>query len=315
MASKKTKKMVRRTGNKDLKSNIQLTILALPAIILIFLFKYVPMPGIVMAFKKYNYRDGIWGSPWNGFENFKFLLATSTAMDALRNTILYNLVFIVLGLVIGIGLAVLLNEIRSRKALKAYQTLIFIPYYLSWTIVTYLLFAFLSNGSGLLGNIVEALGFQRPKFYNEAKYWPFILTFMHFWKSFGYSTLLYYACILGIDSSYYEAASLDGASRWQQTLHITIPCLSPIILINLINSIGNIFNSDFGLFWMLPMESSLLKSVTSTLDTYVYSALKSGTNLGMASAAGLFKSAAGLVLVLLANWFIRKKFGKDKAMF
>lgn len=315
MANKKTKKMVRKVGGKDLKSNIQLTILALPAIILIFLFKYVPMPGIVMAFKKYNYRDGIWGSPWNGLQNFKFLLATNTALDALRNTILYNLVFIVLGLVTGIGLAVLLNEIRSRKALKAYQTLIFIPYYLSWTIITYLLFAFLSNGNGLLGSIVERLGFDRPKFYDEPTYWPFILTFMNFWKNFGYSTLLYYACILGIDTSYYEAAALDGASRWQQTLHITVPCLSPIILINLINSIGNIFNSDFGLFWMLPMETSMLKGVTSTLDTYVYSALRGGTNLGMAAAAGLAKSCAGLVLVLLANWLIRKKFGKEKAMF
>lgn len=300
---------------KDTKKTIELTILALPAMALIFAFHYAAMPGLVLAFKNYNYRDGIWRSPFNGFENFRFIFSSDISLAALRNTVLYNFVFIILGLVTGIALAIALNNILNRGALKAYQTLIFIPYYLSWSIITYVVFGFLSGGNGILSNLSEQLTGTRIDFYGSPQYWPFIMVFLNFWKNFGYSTLLYYACILGIHQTYYEAATLDGASRWQKAWYITIPCLKPIILINLLNSLGKIFNSDFSMFWMVPMEKSMIKSATSTLDTYVYSALQGGTNLGMAAAAGLFQSCAGLVLVLLANWFIRNKFGRDKAMF
>lgn len=313
--AKNITKKKRLLYGKDTKKTIELTILALPALALIFAFHYAAMPGLVLAFKNYNFRDGIWGSPFNGLENFKFIFSSNVSVYALRNTILYNLAFIITGLVTGVGLAIALNNILNRKALKVYQTLIFIPYYLSWTIVTYIVFGLLSGAKGILPNFLEQLTGQRIDFYSTPLYWPFIMIFLHFWKGFGYNTLLYYACILGIDQSYYEAASLDGASRWQKAWYITIPFLKPIILINLLNALGRVFNSDFSLFWMVPMESSMIKNVTSTLDTYVYSALQGGTNLGMAAAAGLFQSCAGLVLVLIANWFIRKKFGRDKAMF
>ncbi len=311
----KTKPVKKLKGRKDTRSTIELTLMALPAIILLAVFNYAPMPGMVLAFKNYNFRGGIWGSPWNGFENFKVMFSTSLVIDSVRNTVLYNLAFIIVGLVTGIGLALLMNNIISRRALKVYQTCIFIPYYLSWSIVAYIVFAFLSNGYGFVNTILKSLGLERIAFYDDPKYWPFILVFMNFWKGFGYSTILYYARILGIDPTYYEAASLDGASRWQQAIHITIPCLSPIILINLINAIGRIFNSDFSMFWMLPMQRSLIKNVTSTLDTYTYSALSGGTGIGMAAAAGLFKSVVSLILILAANRFIRKTFGEDKAMF
>ncbi len=300
---------------KDTKKTLELTILAVPALILIFAFNYAAMPGLVLAFKNYNFRDGIWGSPWAGFENFKFVFSSNVSLEALRNTVLYNFVFIMVGLVAGITLAIVLNNIRARFALKTYQTLIFIPYYLSWSIVTYLLFAFISNNNGLLGSIIEMFTGERIKFYDKPEYWPFIIAFMNFWKGFGYNTLLYYACIIGIDPVYYEAAKLDGASRWQIAIKVTIPFLKPIVLITLLNSLGRVFNSDFALFWMLPRQSSLIKGVTSTLDTYVYSALQGGTTLGMAAAAGIFQSCAGVVLVLLSNWYIRRKFGRESAMF
>ena len=319
----KTKEMVKKKktiserlgGRKNLRNNLELSLLALPTFLTLLFFKYVPMPGIIVSFKRYNFRDGIFGSKWNGLKNFEYVFSNTVALGSMRNTVLYNLVFIVLGLVIGIGLALVMNNIMSRKCLKFYQTAIFIPYYLSWSIVTYILYAFISNGYGIVNRWLEELGLERIMFYDEKKYWPFILTFMHFWKGFGYSTLLYYARILGIDPSYYEAASLDGASRWQQAVYITIPSLAPIILISLINSLGRIFNSDFSMFWMLPMNSSLIKSVTSTLDTYAYAALLGGTGIAYGAAVGFFKSAVSMVLILLANGYIKRTFGAKRAMF
>lgn len=319
----KTKEMVKKKktiserlgGRKNLRNNLELTLLALPTFLTLLFFRYVPMPGIIVSFKRYNFRDGIFGSKWNGFKNFEYVFSNTAALDSMRNTVLYNLVFIVLGLVIGIGLALVMNNIMSKKCLKFYQTAIFIPYYLSWSIVTYILYAFLSNGYGMVNRVLESLGLERIMFYDEKKYWPFILTFMHFWKGFGYSTLLYYARILGIDPSYYEAASLDGASRWQQAVYITIPGLAPIIFISLINSIGNILNSDFSMFWMLPMNSSLIKSVTSTLDTYSYAALRGGTGIAYGAAVGFFKSVVSMILILLANGYIKRTFGAKRAMF
>lgn len=305
----------KRKGRKDARSTLELTLLALPALLLVFAFSYVPMPGLVLVFKQYNFRDGIWGSPWNGLKNFQFVFSNKLALDSIRNTVLYNFVWIFLGLAIGVGLALVMNNIISRKALKVYQTAIFIPHYLSWSIITYIVAAFLGNKYGMINVWLENLGLDKIRFYEKKEYWPFLLTFLHFWKGFGYSTLLYYARMLGIDPSYYEAAALDGASRWQQARYITIPCLSPIILISLINSFGRIFNSDFSLFWMVPMRNSMIMEVTTTLDTYSYSALQGGTSLSLGASAGFFQSVAGLILILCCNTFIRRTFGKDRAMF
>lgn len=302
-----------RSGTR--RKNIEYTVLALPAVIVLLLFKYVPMPGIVLAFKNYNFRDGIFGSPSVGLANFKFVFSTKESLTALVNTLFYNSIFIVTTIVGSVVIAILLNEVMSQRALKLYQTSMFLPYFLSWTIVAYIAFALLDTRNGLFNSILIFFGNDPIRWYQEPKYWRVIHIVAHFWKSIGYATLLNYARIISIDQGYYEAASIDGATRFQMALHITIPQLVPIILINFLNAVGRIFNADFGQFWLLPMESGRLKAVSSVLDTYVYQALLGSADIGMGAAAGLFQSISGFALVVLVNIFIRKYFGKESAMF
>lgn len=302
-------------NKKDRRKNIEYTILALPAIILMLVFMYVPMPGIVLAFKNYNFRDGIFGSPSVGLKNFKFLFSTNDSLLALRNTILYNGVFIITTLVGSVAIAMLLNEVRQRRFLKVYQTSMFLPYFLSWTIVAYVVFALLDPRNGLINSVLIKMGIEKISWYQEPKYWPTIHVISHFWKSIGYATLLNYARIISIDMSYYEAAVIDGASSFQMAIYITLPELVPIILINLLNGIGRIFYADFGQFWLLPLESAPIRNASLVLDTYVYQALLGSSDIGMGAAAGLFQSLSGLLLILLANSFIRRVFGRQSAMF
>jgi len=299
----------------SLRKNVDFTLLALPAFVLLLFFNFVPMPGITLAFKNYNFVDGIFGSPWIGMKNFHFIFSTPDALLALKNTIVYNAAFIVTGIGGSVILAILLNEILSRGFLKFYQTAIFLPYFLSWTIVAYIVFALLDNSKGMVNSILDVIGMQKVEWYFEPKYWFLINLFLHFWKTMGYATLLNYAYILSIDPSYYEAASIDGANRFQMAMKITIPALRPIILINFLGALGRIFNADFGQFFLVPMESPSLTGVSSVLDTYVYSALRGSADLGMGAAAGLFQSIAGFVLVLAANFIIRYRYGREQAMF
>lgn len=309
---KKVKKVSRKSA---LRKNVDFTILALPALVLLLLFNFIPMPGVVLAFKNYNFVDGIFGSPWVGLKNFMFIFSTSDALLALKNTLIYNAVFIITGIGGSVLLAILLNEVLSRKLLKVYQTAIFLPYFLSWTIVTYIVFALLDNSKGLVNTMLHGLGFSGVEWYFEPQYWFWIHVILHFWKIMGYTTLLNYAYILSIDPTYYEAASIDGANRFQMAMKITIPALRPIILISFLGALGRIFNADFGQFFLVPMESPSLLSISSVLDTYVYSALRGAADLGMGAAAGLFQSIAGFVLVLGANFFIRYRYGRERAMF
>lgn len=312
--SEKTK-VTSRKKNKHFKSNMELTLLALPGILLLVLLCYVPLPGIVLAFKNYNFIDGIFGSPWVGLNNFKFIFSTRDALIAFRNTLAYNAVFIVTIIGGSMLLAILLNQIRSRKCLKTYQTAIFLPYFLSWSVVTYIVLALLDNSKGLVNTIINSMGGTPIEFYFEPKYWPAIQVILNFWKNMGYNTLLYYAAIIAIDPAYYEAAKIDGAKPWQLAKYVTIPFLYPMIAITFLNMLGRVFYSDFGQFFMVPMESSMLVDVTSTLDTYVYKALRGSGDLGMGAAAGLFQAISGFVLVLAANQIIRRKFGQERAMF
>ncbi|WP_168735663.1 ABC transporter permease [Cohnella fermenti] len=307
---------VRQKLNKSsFRKNVDLSLLALPAFVLLILFYFVPLPGIVLAFKNYNFIDGIFKSPWIGLKNFIFIFSTSDALLALKNTILYNAVFIVTSIVGSVILAILLNEILSRRVLKVYQTAIFLPYFLSWTIVAYIVFALLDNSKGMINSILSAMGMAEIEWYFEPQYWFWIHIVLHFWKTMGYATLLNYAYILSIDPSYYEAASIDGANRFQMALKITIPALRPIILINFLGALGRIFNADFGQFFLVPMESPSLRDVSSVLDTYVYSALRGSADLGMGAAAGVFQSMAGFILVLAANFVIRYRYGREQAIF
>lgn len=290
--------------------NKELLLLTLPGTIWFIVFAYMPMFGVILAFKNWRVHGGFWESliksEWVGLDNFKFLFASSDAWLITRNTILYNLVFIVLGIVLPVTLAILLKEMYNKKLSKYFQTAMFLPYFLSWVVVSYCLYAFLSPDKGYFNSIRAALGLDTISWYTEPKYWPFIIIIMSQWKGVGYGTVVYLASICGIDKSFYEAALVDGASKWQQIKSITIPLLKPVIIIMFINAIGGMFRSDFGLFFQLPKDSGALYPVTNVIDTYVYRGLINLGNIGMTSAAGLYQSIVGLILILTTNAIVRK---------
>ena len=296
--------------------SLPLYLMFLPGAIYLFIDRYIPMSGLVIAFKKINWRDGILGSKWVGFKNFEYLFKTKDALNITRNTILYNLAFIVLGTLLSISVAIILNEITNKRMKQFYQTVILMPYLISIVVVSYLVFALLSSETGFINNtVLKAFGVDPVSWYTEPKYWSIILVVVHLWKVFGYDTILYYATLVGIDQSYYEAAVVDGANRWQQIIHVTIPNLLPTIITLTLLAIGKIFYSDFGLFYQVPMDSGPLLDATSTIDTYVYRGLITLNDIGMSSAAGVYQSIVGFVLVLLANWAVKKVGGKESGLF
>lgn len=300
---------------KTVKHYWPLYLMFVPGFVYLFINCYIPMFGIQIAFRKYNARDGIYGSPFCGFDNFKFLFQTKDAWIMTRNTLLYNLAFIILGNVLAIAIAIMLNEITGSKKKQVYQTIILIPYLISMIIVSYLAFAFLSSSNGFFNNtILKGLGLPTVDWYNTPKYWPFILVFINLWKSLGYSMILYYATICGIDYTLYEAAEIDGASRWQKITHVTLPSLKSTIIILILMSLSGIFRSDFGLFYQVTQNSGPLIKVTQTIDTYVYRGLMQTNNIGMSSAAGVYQSVVGFILVMTANGIVRKV-DKDSALF
>lgn len=298
----------------DWKHWIPFYLMGIPGFVYLLINNYMPLAGLQIAFKKFNYRDGMWGSKWNDFENFTYLLGSNDIKIILRNTILYNLVFIVVGMVLGVAVAILLNEVRNKIAQQFYQTVILLPYLMSMVIVAYLAYAYLAPESGMINGILSALGMDKIDFYREPKFWPFILLFINQWKSIGFGMILYYSSLVGISKDYYEAAMLDGASKWQQIRYITLPLLKPTIITLLILNCGNIMRSDFGLFYQVPQNSGMLYNVTDTIDTYVYRMLMINNDIGVSSAAGFIQSIVGFVLVLTVNAIIRK-LDKDNALF
>ncbi|MCR6514787.1 MAG: ABC transporter permease [Clostridium sp.] len=293
-----------------LKANKELLFLTLPGTIWFILFAYLPMFGVLIAFKEWRIHGGffesLFKSEWVGFKNFEFLFQSSDAWLITRNTILYNIVFIILGIVLPVTLALFLKELLNKKLSKFYQSSMFLPYFLSWVIVSYCLFAFLSPDKGYMNTILEALGKENVSWYTEPKFWPFIIIFMSQWKGVGYGTVVYLASICGIDKSYYEAAMIDGATKWQQVKYITLPLLKPVMIIMFITAVGGMFRSDFGLFYQLPKNSGALYPVTNVIDTYVYRGLTNLGNIGMSSAAALYQSFVGLILILVTNGIVRK---------
>ncbi|WP_194191785.1 ABC transporter permease [Clostridium chrysemydis] len=293
-----------------LKANKELLFLTLPGTIWFVLFAYLPMFGVLIAFKEWRIHGGffesLFKSEWVGFKNFEFLFQSSDAWLITRNTILYNIVFIILGIVLPVTLALFLKELLNKKLSKFYQSSMFLPYFLSWVIVSYCLFAFLSPDKGYMNTILEALGKENVSWYTEPKFWPFIIIFMSQWKGVGYGTVVYLASICGIDKSYYEAAMIDGATKWQQVKYITLPLLKPVMIIMFITAVGGMFRSDFGLFYQLPKNSGALYPVTNVIDTYVYRGLTNLGNIGMSSAAALYQSFVGLILILVTNGIVRK---------
>ncbi|MBT2289629.1 sugar ABC transporter permease [Paenibacillus albidus] len=294
-------------------------LMVLPGALWFLFFSYLPMMGAVIAFKEYRFsRDGFWASiidsKWVGMDNFKFLFTTNDAYIITRNTLLYNGAFIVLGLILSVLMAIVLSEIVNKKLAKVYQTGMFLPYFLSWVVVGYFAFSFLSSERGMLNQVMEFMGMESVQWYSEKKYWPFILIFVYLWKAVGYNSVVYLAAIMGIDKSLYEAAMIDGASKFQQIRNITLPLLNPIITIMTLLAIGKIFYADFGLFYQVPRNSGTLYSVTNVIDTYVYQGLKTTGEIGMSTAAGLYQSVVGFVLVMTSNYIVRK-YNKDSALF
>ncbi len=297
------------------KINWALYVMLIPGLLYLIFNNYIPMTFTVIAFKKYNFQKGVWGSEFIGLENFKSLFSTRDSWIILRNTVGYNLVFIAVSLVIGLALAILLDELKSGKAKRRYQMAYLLPYMISITIVSYIVYALLSTDTGFINNsILKALGREPVSWYSRPKYWPFILTAVNQWKWLGYNCIIYYSSVISIDDGYYEAAALDGATRRQRIFHITIPLIRSTIITMTLLQLGSIFRSDFGLFYQVPMNSSALMNVTNTIDTYVYRGIKSVGTLGMSSAAGLYQSVVGFALVLLANYIVRK-IDKESAMF
>lgn len=277
------------------------------------------MFGTVIAFKDFKiHRDGFFASvlnsKWVGLENFNFLFSTEDAYIITRNTILYNLALISLGLVLAVGIAITLNELVNKRMAKVYQTAMFMPYFLSWVIISFFTFSFLSVDKGILNQVVVYFGGDPISWYGDTRFWPYILIFMGIWKSIGYSSVVYLAAIAGIDKSYYEAAMIDGASKWQQIKFITLPLLKPLMVTLTILAIGGIFRSDFGLFYQIPRDSGVLYSVTNVIDTYIYRSMSTTGNLGMSTAAGLYQSIVGFIMVLVTNSIV-KKISKENAIF
>ena len=298
-----------------LKRALPLFIMMLPGLIYLLINNYLPMFGLIIAFKDINFAKGILGSDWIGFKNFEYLFSTRDAFVITRNTILYNGGFIIINTVLAIAVAIMLNEIKNKLAKSFYQSVILMPFLISMVIVSYLGFAFLSEDVGYLNNtILPLLGLDGFAWYSEAKYWPYILTFINMWKGIGFLCVIYLAAIIGIDQEFYEAATLDGANKWQQIIHITIPSIMPVIIMMTLLAIGRIFYSDFGLFYQVPMNSGSIYDTTNVIDTYVYRGLMQLGDIGMSAAAGLYQSIVGFVLVLVSNYLVRRK-NKENALF
>ena len=310
------------------KRQLAYLLMVLPGVIFLLCFNYLPMPGAVLGFKFYQMQvppEGFWlqdtflystfyASEWVGLNNFTYLLKEAPIL--IRNTVGYNLLFMVVGLVLQVGLAVVINEMRNRKTAKVYHTIMFMPYFISWIVVMYALYALIS-ADGIINQIITAGGAKAIKFYSKKQYWPYIFTIAQIWKYTGQGAIIYLATLAGLDEQLYEAAAIDGAGKWKQFRYITLPQLMPVIVMLQILAVGRIFNGDFDMFYSLPNGSGTIKDVTQTIDVYVYNTLKKGglrNSFGYSGAAALFQSVVGFILILTTNAIIRKH-QPDMALF
>ena len=319
--STKVKKKGASTGSTF--DNLELFLLHLPTTIWFAIFCYAPMFGVVIAFKNYKARPGksfLWSlinnSDWVGFDNFKFLINSSYFGNMLRNTLVYNIIFIVLGIVIPVTLAIMISQLYSKRLAKVCQTMMFLPHFMSWVVIGYFVYAFFATDAGLINNIAKKIGIGEigHQWYQDLGFWTWFLVFLNVWKGMGYNMVVYLASISGIDKEMYEAALIDGATKWQQTKFITLPTLRPIISIMFIMAVGNVFRSDFGLFYQATRNSGALTSITQTIDVYVYKALLERPNINLSSAAALLQSVCGCITIVAANLIV-KKIDPDAGLF
>ena len=296
------------------ESNYRLYVLCAVPVILVFIFNYLPMIGAVIAFKDYKYNDGIFGSKWVGLRNFEMFFKSKDFANVAWNTIYLNFIFIIIGTICAVTLAILLFNVIGRKNVKTYQTIFITPYFLSWVVVGYIAYSFLNPAYGILNQLLNALGLGNIDVYSKPGLWPIILTIANVWKNVGMDSVIYYAALMGIDTSLFEAADVDGVNRFQKVWYITIPSLISLITILTILKIGNIFRADFGLFYQLTRDVGQLYSTTDVMDTYIYRTLKVWNDVSLSSAAGLLQSVVGFVLVIVTNT-VTKRIDKDCALF
>ncbi len=291
---------------KTVRKHWLLLVMLLPALTYAVVFSYIPMTGVILAFKNYQYSGGIYFSPWVGLENFKFLHIAGKLDVVTRNTLLYNAAFIVLGILLEMGIAILLNELRKRWFRKGAQTMMFLPYFLSWVVVGAVMYNIFNYERGVANHLLKALGMKPFDLYNSPGAWPAVITFLRLWKFTGYGSVVYLAAITSLDQEMFEAATIDGASAWQKISHITIPSLVPTMMILMLLGIGNIFRGDFGLFYQTVRTSALLQPTTDIIDTYVFRMLINTGDVGMAAAAGLYQSVLCFVTIVACNALVRK---------
>lgn len=309
----KEKRKKKRMTKIELKENIQMLFMLIPGIVLTFIFCYMPMPGIVIAFKKFNPNKGIWGSDWVGLKNFEFFFTSADAVRTIRNTVAYSVAWLVIDMIAAVGLALMLYYLRSRKATKFYNTVVIIPKFMSTVIVAFIAYTILAPSYGLLNQVIRFFGGQDVQWYMEAGYWPVILTVVHVWQTVGMNSILYYASLMSMDESLLEAAKIDGANLRQQIWHVIVPHLVPIMVVTTILAIRGLFSGDFGLFYQVTQDQGLLYPTTDIINTYTYRALLGGA-YEKSAAVGLFQSITGLILILVSNGIVRKV-SPENAMF
>lgn len=298
---------------KHFRQNLPMTLLVLPTVLVMFVFNYIPLYGVVLPFKDFSVAKGVLGSPWCGLKNFGFLVKSGTIIKAIWNTVLYNFSFIILGTIVAVIIALMMYEL-SRRSIKIYQTSLLLPYFMSWVVVAYIVNALLDMDNGMVNEVREMFGLDKVLWYNEKEYWPGILIFTKIWKEMGYNAIVYFAALMGIDASYFEAAKIDGAGKIQQIRYISVPLIRNIVIIMVILNVGKIFYGDFGLFYNVPLNSSLLYDVTDVVDTYVYRSLINIGNVGMSATTGFCQSVLGFILVVTTNMVV-KRIDRESALF
>ncbi|MDR1599547.1 MAG: ABC transporter permease subunit [Oscillospiraceae bacterium] len=306
-------RLTRRFG-QNLWRYRTLTLMCLPVVVFFFMFSYMPMPGAYVAFTKFNYQKGIWGSQYIGWKNFQFLFTSGQLALLLRNTVLYNIAFIVIGNVVQMTVAILMNEVRSAKFRKVTQTIMFLPYFISAVLVALVVYNLLNFDFGFITSLLRQWNLPAPKVYSTPNAWPVLIIIVHLWQSTGYGSVVYFAAIMGIDAEMMEAARVDGANGWQRILHITLPCLKPTFVLLLLFALGGIIRGNFGLFYNLVGLNSMLYRTTDIIETYVYRSMMNNFNFSQSSAVGLFQSVVGFAIVVIVNALV-KKIEPDNSLF
>ena len=306
--------LVERKKRKYNDGHWHLVSMLIPASVLVFIFSYIPMFGLIIAFKDYKYNLGFLNSPWNGFDNFVYIFKSNTFLTLVRNTIGYNVVIMILGIILNVFMALMLFTLISKWTIKIFQSSMFIPHFLSWVVVSYITHALLKTDSGAINVLLDSLGMEKISFYITPKYWPFILVIVSLWKGMGFSMLMYYGSMLSIDTQLYEAAELDGCGYVKKHYYVTLPHLTKTIIMLTLLGLGSMFRSDYGLYYQIPKDTGVLYPVTDVLDTYIMRAITISGSVGQASAVGFLQSIVGFILVMAAN-LTTKKIDSDSALF